>query len=218
MNTYAQLHEDTRLWNALGTGSSRVYVDIGAGHPDEQNVTKLFYENGWRGINVEPGLNFEALKAARPLDVNINAAVSKMTGTAAYYHSPIHGDLSSLEPIPGANISIALTVPLVRVLDRYVQGREIGFLKVDVEGHERTVLESNDWTRFRPLVLCIEAIDAYSHERNSDLWDDILDEVGYLFAYFDGVNEFWVREDRKDLIAPLNIGLPELPGYPREGR
>ena len=35
-------------------GSSGFYVDIGAFHPTEDSVTKLFYDRGWRGINVDP--------------------------------------------------------------------------------------------------------------------------------------------------------------------
>ena len=35
----------------------------------------------------------------------------------------------------------------------------IDFLKIDVEGAEADVLAGNDWTRFRPKVVVVEAID-----------------------------------------------------------
>jgi hypothetical protein len=36
---------------------------------------------------------------------------------------------------------------------------EIDFLKIDVEGWEAGVFVSGDWTRHRPRVLVIEAVD-----------------------------------------------------------
>lgn len=29
------------------------YVDVGANEPDAESVTKLFYLQGWHGINIE---------------------------------------------------------------------------------------------------------------------------------------------------------------------
>ncbi len=51
--SYAQNFEDFRLWRALSTVDRGCYVDIGAGHPYDMSVTRLFYEHGWRGVNVE---------------------------------------------------------------------------------------------------------------------------------------------------------------------
>ena len=77
--TYAQNNEDIRLWCALYDCPYKNYVDIGAGHPSELSVTKIFYDNGWRGVNVEPGPNFDLLMAERPEDLNINAAIFTLT-------------------------------------------------------------------------------------------------------------------------------------------
>ena len=38
----------------FGGKRSGFYVDVGAGHPTEDSVTRHFYDLGWRGINVEP--------------------------------------------------------------------------------------------------------------------------------------------------------------------
>ena len=43
------------------------YVDVGAHDPVQDSVTKLFYDRGWRGVNVEPQLaQHAALCAQRP--------------------------------------------------------------------------------------------------------------------------------------------------------
>ena len=52
--TFAQNREDLMLDGILRTVSVGFYVDVGANHPDMDSVTKLFYEKGWSGINVEP--------------------------------------------------------------------------------------------------------------------------------------------------------------------
>ena len=54
MNTYAQDKEDLILWQILEDVDHGFYIDVGANSPDIYSVTKLFYENGWNGINIEP--------------------------------------------------------------------------------------------------------------------------------------------------------------------
>ena len=83
--TYAQNGEDVRLWKALRDEPERFYVDIGAGHPVENSVTKLFSGRGWRGVNVEPGPNFELLETDRRADINDRAAITARDGVAPFY-------------------------------------------------------------------------------------------------------------------------------------
>ena len=51
--SYAQNGEDIVLARGLRADAG-FYVDIGAFDPHVDSVTKLFYERGWRGINVDP--------------------------------------------------------------------------------------------------------------------------------------------------------------------
>ncbi|MGA2142895.1 MAG: FkbM family methyltransferase, partial [Brevinematales bacterium] len=39
---------------------------------------------------------------------------------------------------------------------QYSEGEGIAFLSVDTEGFDLQVLESNNWEKYRPAVLCIE--------------------------------------------------------------
>ena len=52
--SYSQNFEDVMLWRALKDVENGFYIDVGANHPAIDSVTKLFYENGWSGINIEP--------------------------------------------------------------------------------------------------------------------------------------------------------------------
>src|SRR5215469_14821774 len=71
MVSHAQNFEDVMLRRALQDIKRGCYVDIGAGDPDLDSVTRWFYEAGWRGINVEPDPRyFEKLAERRPEDTN----------------------------------------------------------------------------------------------------------------------------------------------------
>src|SRR5213592_2165760 len=94
--SYAQNGEDVLLDRALRTQPPGFYIDVGANDPVIDSVTKMFYDRGWRGINVEPGAIFARLAAARPRDVNIQMALSDRAGTREFYEFPDAGGLSTL--------------------------------------------------------------------------------------------------------------------------
>ena len=78
--SYAQNYEDVLLNRLFSDCPNGFYIDVGACHPVVHSVTKLFYERGWHGINVEPipGL-CEMLAHDRQRDINLGIGLS---GTA----------------------------------------------------------------------------------------------------------------------------------------
>ena len=52
--SYAQNREDVILNGFFEGRDKGFYVDVGAGNPVDDSVTKLFYDKGWHGINIEP--------------------------------------------------------------------------------------------------------------------------------------------------------------------
>ena len=48
---------------------------------------------------------------------------------------------------------------LETVLKNYLSGNEIDLLNIDVEGLELDVLESNDWSKYRPKFVLVEILD-----------------------------------------------------------
>ena len=185
--TYAQNFEDVRLWKALAHLDARVYVDIGAGHPTSLSVTQLFYDRGWRGINVEPGPNFSALAHERSGDINLNLAVDTRDGFAKFYVAEPFPDLSSLKrEAPSADPTHVARIETVQVetsrldtiLTTHLGDRAIAFLKVDTEGTEFDVLSSNDWNRYRPFVVVVEAIAPGTHTPSHQEWESVLLSAG----------------------------------------
>ncbi len=77
------------------------------------------------------------------------------------------------------------------------------FMKIDVEGLEYQVLEGNDWKNNRPKILCIEANHVHSN------WHKYIESKGYIYAFFDGLNEYFVAEEEKDRIRKFKIDYPK---------
>jgi len=214
MISYAQNAEDVVLRRVFFDRPVGFYVDIGACDPVEDNVTKHFYDRGWSGVNVEPDCRLHtALAVARPRDCNICAAVGRDETAVTFYPTKTRGH-GTLESTLAADVEEAVpeTVPqitLARIFAERVPPAGVDFLKVDVEGWEFEVLSSADWSKIRPRVVLVEAVDRRgqpSHAR----WEGILFDVGYRFGLFDGLNRFYCRpEDAKILLprmaAPGNV-------------
>jgi hypothetical protein len=79
----------------------------------------------------------------------------------------------------------------------------VDFLKIDVEGAERAVIEGADWTRHRPRVLVVEATEPGSPKPTHEQWEPMLLDAGYRCALFDGLNRFYGRADDADVLAAL---------------
>jgi hypothetical protein len=76
---------------------------------------------------------------------------------------------------------------------------EIDFLKIDVEGAEKTVLSGLDLTRHRPKVMCIEAVLPGSMADSSGEWEPDLLSAGYSLAFQDDLNRFYVALEHAGL-------------------
>ena len=204
--SYAQNNEDVLLWRALGDipPTEGFYVDVGASDPVEHSVTKAFYDAGWRGINLEPlPVHGAAFQAQRPRDINLAVAAGRVEGSLTLYDVPAVRGWASPEPAVAAlhraegHAVAELTVPvrtLASLCAEHVRGA-IHFLKIDVEGYEGEVLRGMDFVRWRPWVLVIEATLPNSRVANHDSWEALVTARGYRFAWFDGLNRYYVAEE-----------------------
>jgi FkbM family methyltransferase len=219
MTSYAQNREDVLLDRLFPRGVSGFYIDVGANDPVANSITKHFYDLGWRGVNVEPALApFERLREARRRDVSLNIGLSDHEDTLTFYEFP--PGLSGVSTFSAqqaawhaeqGHASQERRVPvttLAKICAEHVDG-EIDFLTVDVEGHERQVLEGGDWSRWRPRVVVVEATQPATTNPTHGLWEHVLLGARYSFAAFDGLNRYYVREEDAQLAAglaaPVNV-------------
>jgi len=171
IHSYAQSNEDLvlkryfnrKIW-AKQTG---FFVDIGAYHPVKYSNTYLFYQYGWRGINIDanPG-NMDLFREIRPNDINLECAISSTGMKLDYYMAENYENLNTFSKeflernshYTKITKTIKLqTVTLSSVLDQHLpSSQSIDFLSIDVEGFEIEVLKSNKWDKYRPSVVLIE--------------------------------------------------------------
>lgn len=205
--SYSQNLEDIVLYKALFDVENGKYVDVGAGHPEEMSVTKLFYDLGWSGINIEPNSAFfNELENQRPRDLNMRVLVSDKSETLAYFSIPgglstADQNLSQLYEATGAPqvIEFMKTQRLDQILKEAYIKEEIHFLKIDVEGMELNVLQSMDFERFKPWIVVIESIDPITKlQVTADCSSHLIDS-GYVLAYEDGLNQFYLSNSKLDL-------------------
>ena len=212
--SYAQNCEDVVLWRVLRHVEHGTYVDVGAADPAEYSVTKAFYDRGWSGINVEPAPEFvEKLNADRPRDTTFALCAGDVEGPMTLHYVPGTG-LSTLtddhlEVIAEKQFDVVDIQTEVKRLDTLLAdagfaGREIHFLKIDVEGAEESVLRSIDLATWRPWVIVVEATEPTTTTPNHQIWESILLDTKYEFCLFDGLNRFYRADEHPELAATLS--------------
>ena len=191
------------------------------GGPVFHSVTKLFYDAGWSGLNIEPGPHYAGLVEARPRDINLELAVAAREGEADFWVSSPDSGLSGFERLPEELVPEGFSFTAKRVhcarldtlIDEHAPGRTIDFLKIDVEGAERDVLSSFDPETIRPTVILVEAISPLENRPNHEDWESLLVDHGYVFAAFDGINRFYVPVEHAELIDTLAYPMSVLDRY-----
>jgi FkbM family methyltransferase len=221
--SYAQNREDILLDRLFGDHVGR-YMDVGSCHPLVDSNTRFFYERGWRGVNLEPSLSaFQAFVDERPEDLNLNLAASDFDGALTFYEVGEQGasGISTLS----TEIAQGYRQRGIAVVERQVPVRTIrslidthgieppDFLSLDVENHEAAVIRGMPLDSWRPRVLVVESTLPLTTTPSYADWEPILLAQGYLFAAFNGVNRFYVREDLRDRIDRLATPVNILDGF-----
>ena len=167
LRSYSQRQEDLLIDKVIGGKKKGFYVDIGANDPVRFNNTFRFYQKGWRGINVEPNMRkYMKLNRVRPRDTNIYCGISGSQGKLSFYNfytdtlstfSKKEADNYVKQGFDIESIKNIDTIPMKDLFRKY-KANKIDFLSVDTEGYDLIILQSNDWKKFRPKVICIENV------------------------------------------------------------
>jgi FkbM family methyltransferase len=203
--SYAQNGEDVVLWRAFRDQPTGFYIDVGANHPVNDSVTKLFYDHGWHGINIEPQPHLHAaLSAARPRDLNLNVGVSAQPGTLELHElvetdglSTFSSEMIDRYRSEGRDI-VTRQIPVTTLAQVYADHdvRDVDFLKIDVEGFEEQVLQGTSFATVRPRVLIVE-------RTFPERWMSLVEAAGYTHVQYDGINDFFVRNEDVDQLGEL---------------
>jgi FkbM family methyltransferase len=166
--SYAQSGEDVIIYQYIQLFNLKNFswLDIGAHHPEYLSNTKLFYDNGYHGINIDgdPSLMKEFYKK-RNNDINLNVLVSDITGSQTFFilDPPVLNTLSEEEAIRceglGYKIKGKITVNTMTigdVLDKYTSGIFPDLLSIDAEGYDFEIIKMIDWEKSAPKIICVE--------------------------------------------------------------
>ncbi|KFC64551.1 methyltransferase, FkbM family [Devosia sp. LC5] len=212
--SYAQNFEDVILWRALKHVDVGFYIDIGAQDPIKDSVSRGFYEQGWRGVHVEANPFYsERLRKNRPDEDVLEVAVDRQEGEIAFFDIAETGlstgdtAVAREHEAQGRHVTevVVKSCPLSVILKRF-RDRDIHWLKIDVEGMEEAVIDGWLPSDVRPWIVVIESTLPGTQEPSSQLWEPKLLSLGYEFAYFDGLNRFFVSLEKLELKTAFGAG------------
>ena len=189
--SYSQEGEDLVLRKIFKKNQNGFYVDVGAHHPKRFSNTYLLYLKGWKGINIDatPG-SMKIFNKMRPRDINIELGVSSSEGKLDYYlfNEPALNSfskkLSDKRKENNPNFSKKIVKvdvkPLKEILNVYLKNYKIDFLNVDVEGMDLDVLQSNDWSKYRPTYILVEILNNNLYEIEKEPIFQFLKKQNYV--------------------------------------
>ena len=194
--SYSQRGEDLIINKLLGNKDKGFYVDVGAYNPFKLSNTLKFYKKGWSGINIEPQkANYNLFVKHRTRDINLNFGIGKKEEELEFFEmSP--ESLSTFSE-KEAKVNKALGYKLKRVskikiyrldniLVKYLNKHHIDFMSIDTEGYDLDVLQSNNWNKFKPKVICIES------KKDNGLQEKFLSSKGYSKVADNGLNSIFL--------------------------
>ncbi|MEK6282005.1 MAG: FkbM family methyltransferase [Acidobacteriota bacterium] len=175
----------------LGNKKAGTYLDIGAYDPRRLSNSKRFYDLGWRG-NVEPSpARFERFPQERPEDINLNVGLSDSAGTLTYYDvvpnvfSTFSKERVKQLKAQSARINAEIEISVITMKDlfvEYLNQATVDFCTIDAEGMDLAILKGNDWSRFRPRVICVEVSLEQPYQvggEDAESIQSLLSTVGY---------------------------------------
>lgn len=212
--SYSQTGEDiliSRIFRNLNI-QKVYYLDVGANHPKKYNNTYLLYSKGSSGVCVEPNKELsDGIKKTRPRDCVLNTAVSDKIETLTYYSFKddvlnTFSEEESRKNISHGNKLLRAyplrTVTLSDIFDKLPRIPDL--VSLDIEGYDEKVLRSFDFSKYKPIVWCIETI-----EKNDERWFKntslikLMEENGYVVYGDTNINTIFVRNEIMQKINSL---------------
>ena len=196
--TYSMYGEDIIIERFFKNKKKGFYVDIGCYHPLEGSNTYLLFKKGWNGINADVNsLSIELFNRAREKDHNVNLAVSNnKQKLKIYFRKKINmlntssKKLAKIHFRNGFQERVINACPLNEIIKKSkFNSKKIDFLNIDVEGKELNVLESLNFSKYKPKLICIEI---HNHEKMYDKNYDYLKRNSvYKFLIRKGYKVIW---------------------------
>jgi FkbM family methyltransferase len=202
---FSQFGEDVMCRYLFEDGFKGVYVDVGAFHPMTLSNTYELYRKGWRGLTIDANPDVAGLFAHfRPEDTFVHSAVGRGTGDiemALFEDGAFNCTADQMDKVPQRLRRNARRIKVpIHSLTAILAGKNVqtvDFLSVDCEGNDLNVLQSSDWSRWKPRVVCVEdhALDWQQSEIVA-----FLESVGYTLKFRAVFSSIFVRKEMENSI------------------
>ena len=206
---YSQTGEDKLLRKYLPENAGS-YVDVGSGQPVRGSNTYFFYKRGWSGTLIDPiKFNSRLTKLFRRRDTFVrNIVSSKNTALNFYEFYPAEYstiEKSVAEDLVKRGIKLKYEVNLNPIslakLNLACQPLEPTLLSIDVEGHDLEVLNSNNWSTFKPRVICVEENISGNKQADKKIANYLISH-GYKLVDGTDLSKIYVH---KDYVQSLDV-------------
>ncbi len=181
------------------------YVDIGAYDPVAGSNTYWFYRKGGRGLLIEPNVSLtERLRSVRPRDSVLPVGIGITAEREADYYVFNLAQNNTFDPEVAERLSHDTSgeihlervvkmplVPINELLAEHFDGGNLDLLSIDVEGLDLAILETMDFQRYRPTLLCVEHHHIAGGRQRLD---DYLSEQAYAIRGMTEPNTIYVDQ------------------------
>jgi FkbM family methyltransferase len=192
-----------------------LYLDIGANEPKYISNTYYFYEQGGNGILVEPNpFLCKKLKKIRSRDKIINAGIGvDEKEEADFYLFPnyanglstfskkeaMHWQETGMQGLGKIKYEKIIKIPLINVNTILAENFETApdLISIDVEGMDFEILQSLDFNKYRPKVICAETL-AYNENQKGykiNSIENLLKNEGYILYADTRVNSIFCLKE-----------------------
>lgn len=181
------------------------YLDIGAHHAFYLSNTALFYEQGSRGVLVEPDPQlFSEIVKLRTGDLCLNVGIGTGNEEDADFYVMTSRTLNTFSKEEAQRyaqngqqkIEAIIKIPLVNV-NKIIKNNFNGspnLVSLDTEGFDLAILKSFDFSNYRPEIFCVETI-TYTEDNTEEKINTIIDfmkSVGYMVYADTYINTIFV--------------------------
>lgn len=162
--SYSGSSQDLLINHFFKNKEKGLYIDVGCYHPYNGNNTKLLYDKGWSGINID--LDFHTIdffNFVRKRDENVHAAISDKEDEKDLFFFHNRSAINSLSQIRKKD-AIEIRKIKTKTLDSIVRNskfkdNKFNLISIDVEGHELEVLKSFDFKKYAPEMVIVEFLE-----------------------------------------------------------
>ena len=154
--SFSQFGEDLFISEFFANQNIGKYVDLGAFHPMRLSNTYLLFKKGWSGTNVDLNpITIDLFNLARKNDNNICCLLA---GKDNLLKEVYYEDWSAANSLT-SNENLSEKKKMKTRSFGSLISENFDFLNIDLEGHDYEILQTINFKKFNPKLICIEILE-----------------------------------------------------------